>query len=178
VSENLHPTIKWSAKHPYPLESEVEDIPWQIVNQKENINSNLDQSMFKASNSFIATKGSMSFSYKIIKPTSMKYKADNQDELSVIKRLKTLHISCGDAIKPNNNKFDRPNKKQKLTRFDEDDTSPGIQWDGDNYSCAYYASFTIFFNIWAANPKKKKEKIYSKNPISIFLHCMMVSKNI
>ena len=30
--ENLHPTIKWSAQQPYPLEAEVQDNSWQIVN--------------------------------------------------------------------------------------------------------------------------------------------------
>ena len=109
----------------------------------------------------------------------MKRKADNQDGLHVIKKLKTLYISSGDAIKPNNNnESDRPKKNQKLTRYDEDDTPPGTQWDGDNYSCAYDALFTILFNIWAANRKKNGKKKYSRNPISIFLHRMMVFKNI
>src|SRR6202050_4536244 len=136
--------------------------------------------MIKASNSFIAAKGSMPLLHKIIKPTSTKCKADNQDELDAIKRLKTFHISSEDAIKrknENENESDRPNKKQKLTRFDEDDTPPGTQWDGDNYSCAYDALFTILFNIWATKPKKWKKK-YSNSPINIFLHCMMDSKNI
>jgi hypothetical protein len=46
-----------------------------------------------------------------------------------------------------------------FTNFDEDDTPPGTQWDGNNYSCAYNALFTILFNIWATKPKKM-EKIY------------------
>ena len=116
--------------------------------------------------------------HKIIKPTSTKHRADNQDELNAIKRVKTFHISSEDGVKrKNENVSDRPKKKQKLTRFDEDDTSPGTQWDGNNYSCAYDALFTILFNIWAANPKKWKKK-YSNTPICIFLHCMMDSKNI
>ena len=80
-------------------------------------------------------------------------------------------------MKKNENESDRPKKKQKLTRFDEDDTPPGIQWDGNNYSCAYVALFIILFNIWAANPKKMEKK-YSNTPICIFLHCMVDSKNI
>jgi len=112
--------------------------------------------------------------HKIIKPTSTKRKADNQGELNAIKRLKTFYISSEEAIKwKNENESDRPKKKQKLTRFDEDGTPPGTQWDGNNYSCAYDALFTILFNIRAENPKK-----YSNTPICIFLHCMMDSKNI
>jgi len=44
VPENLHPTIKWSAKHPNPLEADVQDILWQIVNRKEILNSKLNNS--------------------------------------------------------------------------------------------------------------------------------------
>ena len=32
VAKNLHPTIKWSAQHLNPLEEDVQDILWQIVN--------------------------------------------------------------------------------------------------------------------------------------------------
>jgi len=147
----------------------VQDISWQIVNRKKDLDSNLNDSTIKASDSFIAAKGSMPLLHKIIKPTSTKRKADNQDELDAIKRLKTFHISCEDAIKrKNENESDRPKKKQKLTRFDEDDTPPGIQWDGNNYSCAYDALFTILFNIWAANPKKWKKNIPTLQSVSFY----------
>ena len=64
--------------------------------------------------------------HKIIKPTSTKHKADDQNELHAIKKLKTFHISSIDGIKrKNENGSDRPNKKQKLTNFDEDETPPG-----------------------------------------------------
>jgi hypothetical protein len=85
VPENLHPTIKWSAQHPNPLEAEVQDIPWKIVNRKENLNSNLNNSMIKASNSFTAAKGSVPLLYKIITPTSTKCKADDQNEYMQLK---------------------------------------------------------------------------------------------
>jgi hypothetical protein len=55
--------------------------------------------MIKASNSFIAAMGSMPLLHKVIKATCTKHKADNQDELDAIKRLKTFHISSEDAIK-------------------------------------------------------------------------------
>jgi len=171
VPENLHPTIKWSAQQPYPLESQVQDIPWKIVNRKENLDSNLNDSMIKASNSFITAKGSMPLPYKIIESTSTKRKANNQDELHAIKKLKTLHISTEDVIKPKNkDDSDRPKKKRKLTRFDEDDIPPGTQWDGNNYSCAYDALFTILFNIWAANPKKWKKVFQDSNQYLSALH--------
>jgi len=66
--------------------------------------------------------------------------------------------------------------KTKLTNFDEDDTPPGTQWDGNNYSCAYDALFSILFNIWTTKPKKWKQ--YFKSPINILIHSTMDSKNI
>jgi hypothetical protein len=104
VPDNLHPSIKWSAQHPNPLEAEVQDIPWQIVNQKEILNSNLNNSIFKAPNYFITAKGSMPIQFKI---TSTKHKADNQCELHTIKRLKSLPNS-------NNNMSEKENEKKNL----------------------------------------------------------------
>ena len=169
VPENLHPTIKWSAQCPNHIEADVQDIPWQIVNRKENLNSNLNNSTIKASNSFTTAKGSVPLLYKINTPTSTKHKADDQNELHAIKKLKTFHISKRDAIKrKNENGSDRPNKKQKLTNFDEDDTPPGTQWDENNYSCAYDALFAILFNIWTTKPKKWKKNISRVQSISLY----------
>jgi hypothetical protein len=81
VPENLHPTIKWSAQHPNPLEADVQGIPWKIVNRKENSNSKFNNSMIKASNSFTAAKGSVPLLYNIMTPTSTKCKPDDQNEL-------------------------------------------------------------------------------------------------
>src|SRR5882762_11062870 len=120
--------------------------------------------MIKASNSFTAAKGSVPLLYKIITPTSTKCKAEDQNELHAIKKMKTFHISSVDAMKQKNeNDSDRPKKKQKLTNFDEDDTPPGTQWDGNNYSCAYDALFAILFNIWTTKPKKWEKKIFQES---------------
>ena len=100
--------------------------------------------MIKASNAFTAAKGIVPLLYNIITPTSSKCKADDQNQLHTIKKLKTSGI---DAKRKNENESDRPKKKQKMTNFNEDDTPPGTQWDGNNYSCAYDALFTILFNI-------------------------------
>jgi hypothetical protein len=59
VPENLHPSIKWSAQHPNPLDAAMPNIPWQIVNQKKNLNLNLNNSNIEVSKSFVAAKGSM-----------------------------------------------------------------------------------------------------------------------
>jgi hypothetical protein len=171
VPENLHPSIKWSAQCPNPLEAEVQDIPWQIVNRKEHLNSNLNNSIFKAPNSFITTKGSMPLQFK---PTSTKCKTDNQGELHAIKKLKTLHNSNNNDTgkQKNENTSDGPRKKQRFTTSDEDNAlaPPGSQWNGDNYSCAYDALFTILFNIWASKPKKWKKIFKDFNQYLSTLH--------
>ena len=170
VPESSHPAIKWSTQQPNPLEAEVQDIPWKIVNRKENLNTNLDNSMMKASNSFMTAKGSMPLLHKTIKPTGTKCKTDNQGELHVTKRVKTFHNSSTDAIKrKNENESDRPKKKQKLTTFD-DDAPPGSQWDENNYSCAYDALFTILFNIWVTKPKKWMKIFQESNQYLSTLH--------
>ena len=166
VPENLHPSIKWSEKCPNPLAAEVQDIPWQIVNRKEHLNSNLNNSILKAPNAFVTAKGSMPLQYKT---TSTEHKADNQGELHAIKKLKTLHKSNNSTSKrKNEDKSDGPRKKQKFTTSDEDDAPHGSQWDGDNYSCAYDALFTILFNIWVSNPKKWKKNIQRFQSVSVY----------
>src|SRR6202051_4224527 len=168
VPENLHPSIKWSAQCPNPLAAESQDIPWQILNRKEHLNSDLNNSIVKAPNVFVTAKGSIPLQFKT---TSTKHKADNEGELYAIKKLKTLHNSNNNTSKrKNENKLDEPRKKQKFTPFDEDDAPPGSQWDGDNYSCAYDALFTILFNIWVSNPKKWKKILKNSNQYLSTLH--------
>ena len=170
VPENLHPTIKWHTQHSYPLQMDQEDTPWQIVNRKENLISNFDKSMIKASNSFVTAKGSMPLPFKISKTTSTKRKADNHDDSNAIKKLKTFHNSNQNVTKrKNENESDRPKKRQKVTTC-EDNTPPGTQWDENDYSCAYDALFTILFNIWAANPKKWKKIFQDSNEYLSMLH--------
>jgi hypothetical protein len=91
VPENLHPTIKWSTQQSYPLEADMQDIQWQIVDRNEKLNSNLKSSISKTLNSFVTPKGSMPLKYKIVEHTSTKHKADNKGELHPIKKLKRFH---------------------------------------------------------------------------------------
>ena len=67
-------------------------------------------------------------------------------------------------------KSDGSRKKQKFTTSDEDDAPPSTQWDGDNYSCAYDALFSILFNIWVSNPKKWKKIFKDSNEYLSTLH--------
>jgi len=114
--------------------------------------------------------------HKIITPTGIKHKADDQNELHANKRLKKLHISSTDVTKRKMKMGQTDQQKTKLTNFDEDDTPPGTQWDGNNYSCAYDALFAICSTYGQQNRKNGKK--YFKSPINIFIHSMMDSKNI
>jgi hypothetical protein len=105
------------------------------------------------------------------KTTSTKRKADNQGESHAIKKIKSSYNSNDNTSKQKNeNKSDKPKKKLKFTTFDGDDVPPGSQWDGDNYSCAYDALFTILFNIWESNPKKWKKTFKDSNEYLSTLH--------
>ena len=107
MPENLHPTIKWSTKHPYPLQVDQEDIPWQIVDQKEILNSNLNKSTIKASNPFVTAKGSKPLLYNVTESTSTKHKADSYDESKAIKRFKTFYNSNKLIVNQQNKEADR-----------------------------------------------------------------------
>jgi len=113
----------------------------------------------------------MPLKYKIVEHTSTKRKADNQDELHASKKLKKFHNPSENTTKrKNENETDRPNKKQRLITFDEDDAPSGTQWDGENYSCAYDALFTILFSIWVSKPKKWKKIFKESNQYLSTLH--------
>ena len=111
VPDNLHPTIKWSAQYLNPLEADAQDIPWQIVNRKEKLNSDLNHSMVKTSNSFTAAKGSVPLLYNIITLTGTKRKANDHDELHAIKKLKTSHISSKENEKMRMGQTDQTKNK-------------------------------------------------------------------
>ena len=70
----------------------------------------------------------------------------------------------------NTNDSHIPSKKQRLSEYDENEAPPGIVWDGDNYSCAYDALFSILYNIWVSKPKKWKKFFEDSNEYLAALH--------
>jgi len=84
-----------------------------------------------------------------------------------LKNWKTFPFQVKIAIKrKNENGSDRPTKNKNWTNFD-DDTPPGTQWDGDNYSCCIRCPYLLFCSTYGQqNPKNGKR--YSKSPINIF----------
>ena len=63
-----------------------------------------------------------------------------------------------------------PQKKQRLSASDEAIVPPGMEWDGENHSCAYDALFTILYNIWISKPKKWKRIFKDSNENLFALH--------
>jgi len=176
MPEKLHPNIKWCQERPYPLEAEIQDVPWKMVNKKENLNGKAISPIIDAPNAFIAAKGSRPLNFESSKSTSIKRKSDIQTESLTIthKKQKLSHNSC-DKIslslkRKNENGSDIPHKKQRLSEYDENETPPGTVWDGENYSCAYDALFFILYNIWVLKPQKWKKVFKNSNEYLSALH--------
>ena len=81
-------------------------------------------------------------------------------EKAVKKKLKTNHIEQQIVKKCKTHKdSEQPKKKRKLTQPPHFDQaliveSRGLIWDGENYSCAYDALYTLLWNIWITEPSK------------------------
>jgi len=135
--------------------------------ERKKLNSDLNHSMIKASNSFTAAKGSVPLLYNIITPTSLL-----NTRLMIMMnymQLKTENIptiSSKDAIKrKNENGSDRPNKKQKLTNL-IDDTPQALNGMEIIIVVHTMPYFTILFK-HMGNKTQKNGKGYSKKFQSI-----------
>jgi hypothetical protein len=131
VPSLTHPALKWSVTDPLPLLSVVTDAPWQIIDKKKkNDDDDTDITVEgKTTNilpGFVAAKGSVSVKF------GKKRKFEEADNLSVsVKKTKATQIVIA-----------------------SNDSSPsGLIWDGDNYSCAYDALFTVLYEIWSTDTK-------------------------
>ena len=109
-----HPALNWSVKGPMPLLPVVTDAPWQIVDKKKKKEIKIETTSIQSG--FVAAQGSVS-----VKP-GKKRKLEEADDLSAsAKKTKAAQmIIASDGSSPS-----------------------GLIWDGDNYSCAYDALFTI-----------------------------------
>ena len=76
---------------------------------------------------------------------------------------------------------DSESKKTKTAQMilaSADSFSPsGLIWDGENYSCAYDALFTVLFEIWSSDTRLGQVDL-RKLITTISSHCLPVSRNI
>src|ERR1700683_2901690 len=126
----IHPALQWSVTDPLPLLPVVADAPWQIIDKikKKEVDPEtpVESNTTNIQSVFVAAKGSM--------PVKLgkKRKFEEVNDLSVsAKKTKTAQII-----------------------ITSNDSSPsGLIWDGDNYSCAYDALFTVLYEIWVTDTK-------------------------
>jgi hypothetical protein len=122
-----HPALKWSIKDPMPLLSVVTDAPWQIIGKKNKKEVNIETTSNLSE--FVAAKG------------SVPVKSGKKQKLEEVKNL----ISSAGA---------KRKKAAQMIMASNNSFSPaGLIWDGNNYTCAYDALFTILYKIWSTNTK-------------------------
>jgi hypothetical protein len=120
IPEKVDQCLKWSFTNPLPLLPAVADIPW--------ISDNTIQDQTIVSKEIkISTEPSTYNMNKLIISTNNKHLLDEDENVS--------------------------NKKAKVssTTIMSNDTSitpTGLQWDKDNWSCAYDSLFVILYDIW------------------------------
>src|ERR1700677_3459989 len=108
-----------------PLLSVVIDAPWQIFDKTKKEEVKIEPTSIQSG--FVAAKGSVPVK------SGKKRKLEEHENLSAItKKTKAapMVIASEDFSKPS-----------------------GLIWDGDNYSCAYDALFTILYDIWSTDTK-------------------------
>jgi len=137
IPDNVHHAIRWNQRDPLNMLPVVTDSPWQILQKTDKNESK--QFKIKKSNitNFVPAEGSV--------PVILKRKLDDDDEnLPVLKKTKIMTVAVND---------------------DQGQGPLGLIWDGENYSCAYDAVFTILLAIWTQNPSKWKAQFKDMNRI-------------
>src|SRR5882762_1270740 len=119
-----HPALRWSVKEPLPFLPVVTDAPWQIIDKKKKKEVLIETTSIQSG--FVAAEGSIPVK------SGKKRKLEEAENLSAsVKKTKAAQmIIASDGVSPS-----------------------GLIWDGDDYSCAYDALFTILYEIWSTDTK-------------------------
>jgi hypothetical protein len=175
VPETMHPVIKWSDKCVNPLQPKVLDSPWHVVNRKNQPTDQLPHQLetYDIATQFVTAQGSMPLHFKSTETANLKRKSED-DHQNYVKKQKVSHNPNEEInliIKKRKHQVD-PDVLSKRQRLEQSDTTapPGTQWDGENYSCAYDALFTVLYDIWAYKPKKWKNDFKDSNEYLSALH--------
>src|ERR1700736_6832292 len=113
----------------------VTDAPWQIIDKKKKQEAEIKTPKIQAG--FVAAKGSVPVK------SGKKRKLEESENLSA------------------------STKKTKAAQMiiSSNESSPsGLVWDGDNYSCAYDALFTILYEIWSTDTRTWKRRFHFRLP--------------
>jgi hypothetical protein len=123
VPSQVHAAIRWGKADPFEMLKDVTDTNWQII---ENSKSKKDRSKKKDFINFVPAKGTVQIS--VNESPLKKRKAEDMVQ---------------DVVPP---------KRIRLSRGATSLSPIGLIWDGENYSCAYDALFTILLSVWSENP--------------------------
>src|ERR1700683_2627242 len=130
-----HPALKWYVKNPMQLLSVVTGAPWPIIDKKKRTEIKIETTSIQSG--FVAAEGSLPV--KSVK----KRKLEEAENLSAsVKKTKAA---------------------QMIIASDNSSSPDGLIWDGDNYSCAYDALFTILYEIWSTDTKAWTRKFKEIN---------------
>jgi hypothetical protein len=117
--------LSWSSQDPLRLLPVVTDSPWQVVDRSKG-KKKLTESPLKTS-SFVPAQGSVPVLL------SKKHKLDEDEE--------------------DDNQLAAKKQKTQTDNLVEITGPVGLQWDGENYSCAYDSLFSILYDIWKDDPR-------------------------
>jgi hypothetical protein len=176
MSDNIHPALRWSQKNPYSIQTQTLDSPWTIVDRKQKTKETFTQKPDLIPNKFVVAKGSLPLHSKPMKVQYLKRKSEIADiyEYQPTKKIKSTHdltpIVLSSKKRKHNDELSIPRKKIKTVNTEINQTPPGTQWDGENYSCAYDALFTILYDIWSSKPTQWKTFFKDSNPYLTALH--------
>jgi len=107
-----------------PLLSVVTDAPWQIIDKKQKKEVKIETTNIQSV--FVAAKGSV--------PVKSGKK----------QILEAEDLSASDK---------KTKAAQMIIATDYSSSPSGLIWDGNNYSCAYDALFTILYEIWSTDTR-------------------------
>ena len=141
--KNVAAPLRWTKDNPMEMLPVVTDSPWTIIDTSKTKGKHV---LPKTANQyFVSAKGSI--------PVQAVNRKRKVDEISDDKDK--------DAVENTNKKF--------KAMFEYNDNLKGLSWDGEIYSCAYDALYTILFNIWSFSPIKWKRIFYKLGPFSAHL---------
>jgi hypothetical protein len=118
VPSQVHAAIRWGKADPFEMLKDVTDTNWQII---ENNKSKKDRSKKKDFINFVSAKETVQIS--VNKSPLKKCKAEDMEQGVV------------------------PPKRIRLSHGATSLSPIGLIWDGENYSCAYDALFTILLSV-------------------------------
>jgi hypothetical protein len=155
IPEHMHPAIHWSNSDPF-IVNESQDTKWHMPKYNGHNNKGSEQS--KPSTVYTTAKGSIPLYVTYNTENSKKCKLEMTEEKK--KKQKTHHFVQNNINKRKADVDEEAHEKRiKLMPNSHSNellvTEPrGLVWDGENYSCAYDALFSLLWNIWLAEPTK------------------------